>query len=152
MACCLCCVVVEVVVLTSSRPTRLHAETLPCRLSIELVGLEFIIHHNSYRYDHIGEIIFGKPPLDKNQLKAEREKEKLRLKQKELEKKAKKGQDIVDPGGEAMEGEEQGGAEVIDLMKILKQRLGASGRAVPKPAAKAPRARRGKASRPRKAI
>jgi DNA end-binding protein Ku len=41
------------------------------------------------------------------------------------EKKAKKGKDLVDPRGEA-EDQEQGGAEVIDLMKILKQRLGAT--------------------------
>jgi DNA end-binding protein Ku len=56
------------------------------------------------------------------------------------EKKAKKGKDLVDPRGESEE-EEEGGAEVIDLMKILKQRLGA---AAPKPAAKkaATRARR----------
>jgi DNA end-binding protein Ku len=61
------------------------------------------------------------------------------------EKKAKKGKDVVDPGGEP-EDEEQGGAEVIDLMKILKQRLGA-GKATPKPAARAPRARRAKKRR-----
>jgi DNA end-binding protein Ku len=61
------------------------------------------------------------------------------------EKKAKKGQDLVDAHGEA-EDEEEGGAEVIDLMKILRQRLGA-GKASPKPAARAPRARRAKKRR-----
>ncbi len=30
---------------------------LPCRLSVELWGVEFIIHHNSYRYDHIGQLL-----------------------------------------------------------------------------------------------
>ena len=60
------------------------------------------------------------------------------------EKKAKKGKDLVDPRGES-EDEEEGGAEVIDLMKILRQRLGA---AAPKPAAKR-RATRTK-TRPRK--
>lgn len=65
------------------------------------------------------------------------------------EKKAKKGEDLVDAGGEAEEPEE-GGAEVIDLMKILKQRLGASGKATAKPAAKAPRARRTRTHRRRK--
>ena len=64
------------------------------------------------------------------------------------EKKAKKGKDLVDPRGESEE-EEEGGAEVIDLMKILQQRLGTSGRATPKPAAKAPRARRAKTQKRR---
>ena len=61
------------------------------------------------------------------------------------EKKAKKGKDVVDPRGES-EDEEEGGAEVIDLMKILKQRLGTTGKSTPKPAAKAhaPRAHRSK--------
>jgi DNA end-binding protein Ku len=48
------------------------------------------------------------------------------------EKKAKKGKDVVDPRGES-EDEEEGGAEVIDLMKVLRQRLGATQK---KPAAK----------------
>jgi len=65
------------------------------------------------------------------------------------EKKAKKGKDLVDPGGEADKDEEEGGAEVIDLMKILKQRLGAA-KGTPKPAAKAPQPR-GKSKRRRKA-
>jgi len=47
-------------------------------------------------------------------------------------KKAKKGEDLVDARGES-EDEEEAGAEVIDLMKVLRQRLGA---AAPKPAAK----------------
>jgi len=64
------------------------------------------------------------------------------------QKKAKKGKDLVDPRGEAEKDEEEGGAEVIDLMKILKQRLGA-GKGTPKPAAKAPQAR-GKSKRRRK--
>jgi DNA end-binding protein Ku len=56
------------------------------------------------------------------------------------EKKAKKGKDLVDARGES-EDEEEAGAEVIDLMKILKQRLGAS--AAARPAKKAStRARR----------
>jgi DNA end-binding protein Ku len=50
------------------------------------------------------------------------------------EKKAKKGKDIVDARGEPEE-EGEGGAEVIDLMKVLKQRLGAARAA---PARKAP--------------
>jgi DNA end-binding protein Ku len=56
------------------------------------------------------------------------------------EKKAKKGEDLVDAGGEAEEPEE-GGAEVIDLMKILKQRLGTAGKAAAKPAARSRHAR-----------
>jgi DNA end-binding protein Ku len=48
------------------------------------------------------------------------------------EKKAKKGKDVVDARGEPEEVEE-GGAEVIDLMKVLKQRLERTG---PAPAAK----------------
>jgi DNA end-binding protein Ku len=56
------------------------------------------------------------------------------------EKKAAKGEDVVDARGEPEE-EEEGGAEVIDLMKLLKQRLGASGKAAAKPATKAPRRR-----------
>ena len=52
------------------------------------------------------------------------------------ENKAKKGKDIVDPRGEPEE-EEEGGAQVIDLMKLLKQRVGATGKATPKPAARA---------------
>jgi DNA end-binding protein Ku len=64
------------------------------------------------------------------------------------EKKAKKRKDLVDPGGEA-DKDEEGGAEVIDLMKILKQRLGAA-KGTPKPAAKAPQPR-GKSKRRRKA-
>ena len=36
-----------------------HSEKLPCRLSIEFVGLEYIIYHNSYAYDHLAELIFG---------------------------------------------------------------------------------------------
>jgi DNA end-binding protein Ku len=63
------------------------------------------------------------------------------------EKKASKGKDVVDPRGEPEE-EEEGGAEVIDLMKILKQRLGATGAARPakktSPKAKARRTARRK--------
>jgi DNA end-binding protein Ku len=59
------------------------------------------------------------------------------------EKKAKKGQDIVDARGEAEE-EEEGGAEVIDLMKVLKQRLGAARAA---PARKAPKKARSRKAR-----
>jgi DNA end-binding protein Ku len=62
------------------------------------------------------------------------------------EKKAKKGKDVVDPRGES-EDEEEGGAEVIDLMKILKQRLGATTAA--RPAKKASTKRRRTASRKR---
>lgn len=65
------------------------------------------------------------------------------------EKKAKKGKDLVDPRGEPEE-EEEGGAQVIDLMKILRERVGA-GKATPKPAAKAPRARRAKSQKRRRA-
>ena len=67
------------------------------------------------------------------------------------EKKAKKGKDMVDARGEP-EDEEEGGAEVIDLMNILKQRLGTPGTATRKPPAKAPRAsRRGEPQKRRKA-
>ena len=61
------------------------------------------------------------------------------------EKKAKKGEDLVDARGEAEEPEE-GGAEVIDLMKILKQRLGAT--AAPKPAARSRHAKSRKRRKP----
>ena len=43
-------------------------------------------------------------------------------------KKAKKGKDLVDGAAEPQDAEE-GGAEIIDLMKILRQRVGAGGRA-----------------------
>ena len=59
------------------------------------------------------------------------------------EKKAKKGKDIVDARGEPEE-EGEGGAEVIDLMKVLKQRLGAARAA---PARKAPRKARSRKAR-----
>jgi non-homologous end joining protein Ku len=59
------------------------------------------------------------------------------------EKKAKKGKDIVDARGEPEE-EDEGGAEVIDLMKVLKQRLGAARAA---PARKAPRKARSRKAR-----
>ncbi len=59
------------------------------------------------------------------------------------EKKTKKGKDIVDARGEAEE-EEEGGAEVIDLMKVLKQRLGAARAA---PARKAPKKARSRKAR-----
>jgi len=48
------------------------------------------------------------------------------------EKKRKKAKDVVEPGGEP-EHEEEGGAEVIDLVKVLKQRVGGTR---PAPAAK----------------
>ena len=51
------------------------------------------------------------------------------------EKKAKKGKDLVDASAESEDGEE-GGAEIIDLMKILRQRVGAGGRAPAKKSAK----------------
>jgi DNA end-binding protein Ku len=66
------------------------------------------------------------------------------------EKKAAKGKDVVDAGGEPEEVEE-GGAEVIDLMKVLKQRLGAAAERTPKPAAKARAARGRKQKRRSKA-
>ena len=44
------------------------------------------------------------------------------------EKKASKGKDLVDASGET-EDEEDAGAEVIDLMKLLKDRIGRTGRA-----------------------
>jgi DNA end-binding protein Ku len=62
------------------------------------------------------------------------------------EKKAKKGKDVVDPRGEPEDAEE-GGAEVIDLMKILKQRLGTT--AAARPAKKATPKRRRTAARKR---
>lgn len=44
------------------------------------------------------------------------------------EKKARKGKDLADAAAQSEDGEE-GGAEIIDLMKILRQRVGARGRA-----------------------
>jgi DNA end-binding protein Ku len=65
------------------------------------------------------------------------------------EKKAKKGKDLVDAAAESEDAEE-GGAEIIDLMKILKQRVGAGARA---PARKSSARRRSSASKrpPRRA-
>jgi DNA end-binding protein Ku len=54
-----------------------------------------------------------------------------------VQEKAKKGKDIVQPSAAESEEEEEGGAEVIDLVKLLKQRTGATGRATPKPPSKA---------------
>jgi DNA end-binding protein Ku len=55
--------------------------------------------------------------------------------QKLAEEKAKKGKDVVEPAG-APEEEEEGGGQVIDLMKVLKERIG---RARPAPAQRASR-------------
>ena len=65
------------------------------------------------------------------------------------EKKAKKGKDLVDAAAEPEDAEE-GGAEIIDLMKILKQRVGGGGRA---PARQSSTKRRSTASKrpPRRA-
>lgn len=49
---------------STANPSTVNATVqLPCRLSIELMGVEFIIHHNSYRYDHIGQLLWGKDYL-----------------------------------------------------------------------------------------
>ena len=38
-------------------------EALPCRLSIELVGVEVVVHHNSATYDHLAQLILNHPAV-----------------------------------------------------------------------------------------
>lgn len=56
--------------------------------------------------------------------------------------KEKKQEDIVDTSGAEPEEEEEGGAEVIDLMKLLKERVGAGAKRAARPAARRGSARR----------
>ena len=38
-------------------------ERLPCRLSLELVGVEVVVHHNSATYDHLASLVLNHPQV-----------------------------------------------------------------------------------------
>ena len=38
-------------------------ERLPCRLSVELVGVEVVVHHNSSTYDHLASLVLNHPQV-----------------------------------------------------------------------------------------